>query len=222
MNLLEMCERVRTLADISGAEFLTATGQTGQLGQVVTFVQIAYEDVQRAYKHWDFKRKEFQFYTTPNVNTYTKNSIGLTDWGDWAPNSFTATIAASEAFLNNPSWDEFRVAVLGSMRTNTNKLPTAIAIKPDQSLILWPIPTDDSVLIRGEYFIAPHKLVADNDEPIFIEEYHMTIVYRALMHYAAQAAAGDIYTNADNNYRQILSEMKRQYLPMNRIGRALA
>lgn len=212
MTYLELCQRVISEAPVSG-RITTVTQQTGQLEQVVNWVNTAYTDVQTYSNRWAFLRNELVFNTVPGVNNYTRDSIGIPTVRDWVDRKFRCRMGLSDTQMSYYTWDEFYTNLAtGANRTVAGDIATVITVKPDQSLVVWPTPTSTPTQIVGEYFRQPYQLVNDTDTPIFLPEYHMIIVWKAVSYFAAQNAAGDIYNHADNEYRRILHNMRRQYL----------
>ena len=95
------------------------------------------------------------------------------------------------------------------------------SIKPDNSMILYPLP-DTVYNINGEFF---HKAVVmdDNlDEPQFPDQFHMIVVWRALMLYGAFDAADEKYSHGQNEYKTMLLALESDQLQRVRWGDPLA
>jgi len=221
MNFLSGVQRLRLEAGVAGNGPSTVLGQTGELDQLVRWYQSAYEDIQNIHHDWLFLRNDFSvaFAIGDNVQTYTDAAI--TSFGQWVPNSFraynTSIGVSDEHHLCDVEWDTFRqFYVFGTQRTQTGT-PIAITRKPDDSLMIYPIP-DVAHTVVGEYFKAPQTLTSDTDSLIIPEKYQMIVVWRALMFFAAHNAEADKYSHGEREYKRILRKMSAHELPQIRWG----
>jgi hypothetical protein len=226
MNYLQLCQRLRQEAAISGAGMpATVASQTGEMRKIVDWIETAYEDIQNLHTQWDFLRSELSFSTVVGQNNYTKDGIGAPEHGEWVIESFRSYLTAAgvggEQFMRWTNWGDFRdLYQLGSYRTNTG-FPVVLAQKPDTSLIVWPIP-DALYTINGEYFKRAQTMSVDTDVPLIPQKYHMIIVWRALMYYGAQENAAELFQVGQKEYSRLLSQLEASQLPEFGLGSALA
>jgi hypothetical protein len=104
-------------------------------------------------------------------------------------------------------WDEYRqMYLIGSSRTTTGK-PSVYTIKPDESILLYPIPNDVFTIV-GEYFRTPDTMDIDADEPIFPERFHEAILYRAMMFYGMYSQEVDKYSAGEREYKRVMRGMR--------------
>lgn len=225
MTFLEMCQRLRLEAGISGSGPASVIGQAGQLDKVVKWILSAYENIQNMYATWDFLRTDFTFSTIANIQNYTSTAVDLTDLATWkAKENSDLTIYSSvsdEQYLTVVSWDEFKaIYMFGTSRSQTER-PTVAAIKPDNSMSLWPIP-NAVYTVTGEYYKAAQTLTINTDTPIFPSQFHMAIVWRALMYYGADYAADEKYAHGQNEHKNLLKKLEKDQLPKFSYGEPLA
>lgn len=226
MTFLELVQRFREEAGISGTGPTTVIGQAGQMKMCVNWILRAYQDIQNLHaRQWNFLRQEFSFNTIYNTQNYTPAAVTLPELSTWVDDSFrfylTSTGYQSEQWLYYTPWRAFREDYMfGAIRTQIG-VPMYFTIKPDKSLSLWQIP-DAIYTIVGEYYMRAQTMTANADEPIIPEEYQMIIVYRAMMMYAAKVAAPEIYANGKNEYDKLLSELETNELPEIEMAGALA
>lgn len=216
MNFLELANRLLSEADISGSGLVTTVNQQGEYKQIVNYINTAYQDIQNLHINWDFLRKDLSFNTIESVNNYLDTSIGLTDLGEWSLDTMRIYLTSegvnSEQDLIPIDWEEFReMYQYGSTRSQIG-LPNTIARKPDNSLILYPIP-DNVYTITGEYYREPFTFVLDTDKPAFPQRFHMIIVWRALMFFATQLNAQELYAVAQMEFRRLLFKLEMFALP---------
>ena len=225
MTFLELANRLLSEADISGSGLVTTANQQGEYKQAINYINTAYQDIQNIHVNWDFLRKDVAFNTIDNVNTYFDTSIGLSNLGEWSLDSMRIYLAANgvnnEQYLIPVDWDDFRDSYLfGSSRIQKGA-PNTIARKPDNSLILYPIP-DAIYTITGEYYCDPFTLYSDTDKPVFPARFHMIIVWRALMFLSTQLNAQELFAIANMEFRRLLFKLEQFAIPSKMISGSLA
>jgi len=216
MNFLSLCQRLRSEAGIAGSGPSSVIGQTGELGRVVSWVLSADEDIQNTYATWKFLQTSFTFPTINTIQSYAPGDVSLSDLATWKHDRIDdLTIYSSvsdEQYLIFIPWDEFQGAYMfGSTRTQTGR-PTIVTIKPDNSMCLWTIP-DGVYTVTGECYKKAQVMTVDASEPIIPSQFHMIIVWRALMLYSAFSGAPDLYAHGQNEYRNMLRKLERDQLP---------
>lgn len=217
MNKLELAQRLAMEAT-RGAGPSTTTGQTYENGRFVKWIETAYETIQNLKRSWEFLRTDFSFNTIASVQNYTKASIPLEELGSWrfGCESFkcylTSTGVAGETWLQYYPWEDFRRLYMFGSNQSIEGRPIYFTIKPNKSVSLWPIP-DAEYTISGEYFKRAQTLDEDGDEPLIPDQYHMIIVWLALMYYGQDAAAPEKFTAGQLNYKMILSQLINDQLP---------
>lgn len=228
MTFLEICQRVRREARISGSGPVSVLSQTGEMAMIVEWVQSAYQDIQNLSPFWEFLRNDFSFNTIASTSTYTPTAAGLSELQNWRVTDYdaircylAATGISDQQYLTQLTWDEMRgVRLLGSSSTQSGR-PTEYAIRPNKSIVLWPIP-DDVYTVTGEYYKRAQTMSANTEEPIFPSAYHMALVWLAMRYSGAYQAAPEKYMQGDNEYKRLLSSLKRDQLPKMSLGNPLA
>lgn len=219
MNFLQLCTRTRREARISGSGPVSVLAQSGEMQMIVEWVQSAYEDVQNLSALWEFLRFDFSFNTIASTATYTLAAVGLTELQGWrtadcdAISCYRATSgSADQQAIIKISWDDMRGSRLfGSSATQTGR-PMEYAIKPDKSIVFWPMP-DAAYTVVGEYYKRPQTLVNNTDEPLFPQAFHMMLVWLALRYSGAYQSAPEKYLHGDNEYKSLLYGLRRDQLP---------
>jgi len=224
MTFLQLSQRLRQEAGISGTGPTTVISQTGEAKKVIDWVLTAYEDIQNLHPTWDFLRTDLTFPTIAGNNTYVKTAISADEYGKWINNSFrsylTSTGVSSEQYMRWMDWVDFRDTYeFGSSRT-IQGFPRYISQKPDTSLIVYPTP-DASYTINGEYFKRAQTMAANTDVPIIPDKYHMIIVWRALMFYSGQSNAPELYQVGQVEYKKLLRKLESSQLPPIRLAEPL-
>lgn len=216
MTYLELCQRLRQEAGISGTGPSAVTSQVGEMARVVDWIDTAYETIQNLHPDWDFLRFDFSFSTVASTQNYTPTAAGYSEHQTWKRDSLrcylTATGATDETWLQYVPWEVFRDArVFGANRTVTGK-PIEFSIKPDQSLAFFPIP-DAIYTVVGEYWKRAQTMSNDSDEPLIPRQWQMIIVWEALKSYATHESAPEAMAKAERGYRKIITKMEAARRP---------
>lgn len=221
MNFLELCQRLRLEAGISGSGPSSVDNQIGEAGRLVEWVKSAYQDIQDKNPDWWFLRAQFIATTLPSQGDYLKDGI-IAGVANWKRDSFRCHLAsvADELFLTYREWDDFRDSRLFGNVASQSGRPQEFSVKPSKDIVFWPVP-DDIYTITGECFLLPYSFSQSTDTPVF-ERYHMAIVYNALMRYAAYAAEPALYAEAQKQYGRLVNKLELEYSPAPRLGGAMA
>ena len=209
MNYLALTKRLRLEAALSGTGPASVVGQTGEMGRLVEWIAAGYNDIQTAHATWRFLRSDFSFSTIASTQTYTPAAVSITDLAEWIRESVSLySSVADECFLEYIPWEEFRSGYLLGTNRSTEGRPSAVTVKPDNSLTFWQIP-NAVFTVNGEYFQTPDVMtVADASEPNFPARFHMAIVWKALMYYGAYAAADEKYTHGEREYNRLMAQLE--------------
>ena len=222
MNFLELCQRLRQKARIPGTGPSGVTGQSGEYLKIVEWIQEAYEDIQNRHVDWRFLLEDYSFSTVVGTKEYTPTAAGITDLNAWKRDDFKIySVAADETQLSDEPWAIFRLEYdYASLRTQIGK-PIAVTIKPSDTLRFYPIP-DLVYTVNGQYYKQPATLAVNTDIPIFKVNYHMAIVWRALMLYGADVSAPEVYATADDEFKKLINKMENAEMPEILWGEPLA
>ena len=214
MNFLQLCQRVIDDGGISGT-IASVVSQSGEFKRVVNWVGEAWRKIQTRHETWRWMRATQQTAAlTAGNNTLTSASFSATRWKWWYVDSFrcyqTAVGVSDEQPLTYWPYDQFRDYFLfGSVSPGR---PIVVTVAPDDSLLFGPTP-DVDYTIRGDYQKSTQTLAANGDTPEFDADFHMAIVYRALMFYGAYESANEVYGPAEKNYRDEMARIESIELP---------
>lgn len=213
MNRLQLCQRVKQEAGVSGTLAQT-TSQTGILKSIIDWTDSAYAVIQGRHRNWNFLSGEFSFNTISGTANYPLSAVSLTDLAAWQTDTVRAYLdtVTDEQWIRFWRWKEFRdTRLLGASSSVTGR-PIDFAIKPDKSMQVWPVP-DDEYTIVGEYFKAAQTMTANTDTPVIPERFHEAIVWRAVMYYAADGEATVLYQHAEKEFGRIFFQLEVDQLP---------
>lgn len=223
-TFLELAGDLRREAGINGTGPSTVVSQTGEMQRVVEWILTAYRTIQNLHHNWLFLQNDFSFNTVAATQTYTPTTAGCPELGRWKDDTFqyylTSVGVNGQQDLMFVPWDDFSAYYLrGSLQTQSGP-PDVITIRPNRSLMLWPIP-DAIYTISGEYYKRAQTMAADADEPLIPPEFQDAIVWRALMMYGAYEGASEKYSHGQNEYKHLLSRLELNQLPEFELGDAL-
>jgi hypothetical protein len=231
MNYLQLGQRMVSDCGISGT-LSTMQSQTGEFLRVTNWINQAWEELQTKHDDWEWMKSSFllgggvSFVTVAAQASYPlgagAGTVGLaaTSFGKWDINSFrnfnTVAGFAGEIFMDPITFESWRNSYMyGSMRSVKTR-PVAVAIGPDKSVCVGP-PSDGSWTVNGDYWQAPTLMAADIDVPTNLPaQFHMAIVYSAMMMYGAYEAASEVYARGETGYNKLMAELEVNYAP--RIG----
>ncbi len=175
-------------------------------------------------------RTSASFTTVASTHTYTLGSgagtVGVTaaNFGMWARDTarcyLTATGTSDEQFLEYIPYEAWRNNYLmGSLRS-TNVRPTVFTISPAKAICTPPALA--GYTITSDYFSAPDDLEADAGTPGLPAQFHMAIVYRALMMYGAYESASEVYDRGELEFGKLMRRMTADRTPEMSFAGALA
>lgn len=232
MNFLELVNRGRTEGGVSGPALVSLGGTLSrQAEDMKNRINEGWMELQRRHAQWDFMRKAFSFDTTIAQQTYTPTGTppvgaGLADFKNWKRDTFriwtTSIGPADEQILGFLDYPTFRnLYQYASMRT-TYQRPAVYTIAPNKDILLGAAP-NAVFTVSGEYFKKPEPMVAETDEPgLLPDDYHMLIVWFALMNHGEFEAAPEVIRRAERNKARMVAELEADQLPGVTFGAPLA
>ena len=224
MNFLQLSQRLRQEAGLTSSGPTTTVNQTGISKQIVDWINTAYIDILSQHTLWRFMQEPFSFDTTASKREYSILETGVTDLETWKVDDygsfrvyFTSSGVANEQFMYPILWDDYRQMYLYGATRTAEGLPSYFSVQPDKSLNFYLVP-DNIYTIVGEYFKTPTELSGDEDIPIIPTQFHMIIIWRALMFYAGFDASNEKYAMCKNEYTKLLMRLEMDQMPQITFG----
>lgn len=226
MNQLQLVQRLASECGISGT-LLTVVGQVGSLLRCVNWISTSWEEIQTKRDDWDWMKSSIllgagaSFPTVAGVAVYPlgigAGKTGVTALGRWDTDSFrnylTATGFVGEIFMDPISYGQWRDSYMYGSQRSVQTRPVAVAIAPDKSVCLGP-PSDGTYTINADYWTAPTVMTLDADVPTNLPlQYHMVIVYNAMMMYGAYESAAEVFQRGEMQYKKLMAELMANYTP---------
>ena len=218
MTYLELCKRLwQEVGDTGSGKPATTIGQTGEMKRICTWVNQAWVEIQEYRQDWEWLRKNVSFATVAAQNSYSPTTdILLTDFASWRTDGFriyqTAGGVGNQILLQQYDYTSFRDYYLLGARQITQGRPIAISVAPNKDLFLGLVP-DQSYTVTGEYFSVPTNLDLDADTPVMPTRFHMAIVYKAMMMYAAFESAPEVMASASSQYSAMINRLESDQTP---------
>lgn len=233
MNFLQLVQRFRQETNYANTGPTTVTSQSGDHGRAVDWVATAYTALQQRHQ-WRWLRKGFTLTTSSGTDTYdhtscidTPTGAAISRFKSWSvsdpynpPRIYLSSAGSgTETWLSYISWESFRtIYKIGSQE---NSYPAFITIDPDDNLVLGPKP-NDTYVITGEYHRSAQILSANTDEPEMPADYHMLIVYMAMLEYGEFDAAPDIINRAARHIRRMTRNLEATQMARIRLAGPMA
>jgi hypothetical protein len=215
MDKITICNEVKSLAQVPGADITSTVGLNGINNRIVGWVDKAYRKILNLHENWRFLYiRDFHFNCSKDKRSYTLAELAVDDFAKWDLRYSRAYRASTgvqvEERLTPITYDKFADHL--SLGRQIPAHPRYIFAYPDDSaLALHPIPDDEYRVTLG-YWRTPPAL-GQNDEPVFPKRYHDLIIDLALMYYSIYDDAPEIYVTHEKNYLRQLALMEESELP---------
>ena len=225
MTFLQMVQRLRQESSTSGAVPSTTVSQIGDIKNLCDWISTSWMDIQNEKSDWFFMRQPISFNSVAGQQSYNQTQTGLASFGNFKIDSFRQYRVSggygTEQRLNFLPYDSFRdMYQYGAMRT-TQQMPVIFTVDPSKNFLLGPIP-DDIYTVNGEGYAMPTEFALDTDRPTLPAQFHMAIVWRALMYYGQKEAASEAYSHGQNEYNRLMSKLYSDQMPTIMFGAPLA
>jgi len=230
MNFLSIVQRLQRKCRVTGSGVTSVTNQSGEYARLVDWTNEAWMYLQMLYPNWRWMRYSMSFPTVAGQSTYTLAQIqstgtGFSDFGNWDVETFrnyqTSIGTKSECDMDCINYDDWRdVYQFGSARTMQSR-PTQFTITPALGIGLGCTPAA-GYTISGDYFKVATEMAANDDTPALPTQFHMAIVYKAMMYYGVSEAKPEVYDEGEMEFARMLNRLEMQQLPDISFGGALA
>tara|TARA_B100002051_G_scaffold266621_1_gene294005 strand:- start:6936 stop:7559 length:624 start_codon:yes stop_codon:yes gene_type:complete len=197
MNFLDLCQRLVRETGIADDGPATVTGQIGDFGRVVDWINDAWLKIQSIRADWNWAWGTGTATLTASTNTITLPSTVET----------IKRVSIGQGYLQSEDYNDFADAY----RLIQDGDPSVWTIKPDGTLCFNSKPTENKT-VTYESYATPLALVNNTDVPAMPERYHMLIVYEALRCYAQFDEAPELETRAFLYYEEMLADLERDQL----------
>ena len=227
MNFLELAQRTHLLLRVGegapGTEPTTVTGQVGVLNEIVEYVRASHDDICRLHTDWEFMRARGTLPLPMDGRVLTRSALNvvLPDMHKVVP----LTRTNDDAYiLMAPDSDLARVnPVFFVPRTRWHgiydraPIPTGMPgrFTISKGGLEFDAVADQDYTLMVEYRLKIVPLADDDDEPMFDDEYHSTIVSWAIVNYycASRDGTAELLAKHTAILRRELTKLRNEQLP---------
>lgn len=185
--------------------------------RIYDWVADAWRDLQTEGVPWRFMRRTATAPLIVGQSGYTNVQLGIEPVGHWLPEGqdyfptvFEATNPLAEWPLRWASYDSFRRHFL--VGGHSPATPQFWSVAPDGGLLIGPTP-DKAYTLRADYQRATTELTADIDTPDLPVDYHMVLVWMAVMQIAGLDAAPEVFIRGQGNLMTVRNALWRDQGP---------
>ncbi len=204
---LQLCQRLRQEAGVSGSGPVSVTGRIGIEAKLVEWVRRAWVDVQTLRRDWLFLRDSWSLTTIAGVERYPTTLEALSHVAQWDHELVLLTDGAQKIELRRIGYSDYRRNLAPQQQR-----PNAYCIGPDNALILSQVP-DAAYAVDGECIRKPQTLT-DNGDIVQLDDRYCDIVWqKALMYFAGHTEATVAYQDAASLFAASLNTLERDQLP---------
>ena len=226
MNLRQLVQRAYRECGLTGDGPSTVLNQSGRSNDVIRCVLQAFEEVQVARTDWAWDWRRTAFALTNGVDSYDpvtapafNISSGVRAWVRDGAYVYRSSLGeTSRNWLEWEEWQAFRTRGVPVV----NSQPVLFSTAPDETLRYFPRPNQDDFIAVHEYWLKPQTLAADTDVPRMPAEYHMAIVWKAVMGYAQTYKDWTRHDSAEERYLRMLAQMVDTHTSPIMVGGPLA
>jgi hypothetical protein len=219
LNLLTIVQSLHNEAKLAGSAPSTVAGQVGRAADLVRWAIEAYNDIQRDRDgKWKWLKGDWYFDTIAAQANYAYTAVNdeitdaaITRFRAWdlderEPPLLYLSADGQSTERELAIWDfrDFRYRYIRA--THTDAYPGAIAVKVDDDLYLGPTP-DAVYRVRGMYWKDNQELALDADIPEMPANFHMAIVYRALIKYGFDSVSPEVLSRAEVDGKAIYESL---------------
>jgi hypothetical protein len=209
MNYLQLCQKLRQEVGGSGSGPSTVLGQAGENQLYVGWIHDAWLGIQTSREQWKFMWAQGSLSLAIDTQVYSlPTDLKSID---------RCSVRINGYQLIELIYTEFR----DHFPTASKGKPAYFCIMPNGQMKVNTLP-DQIYLITFDYYKAPQELSANTDIPWLPAEYHLLIVYEAMLSYGGYENATEVYQRARIKYDQLSMDVERTQLPQLELAGPLA
>lgn len=206
MDFLTLCQRTAREAGISGTGPALVTGQTGQLANVINWVNLAWKDIQNLPYKWKFQWDEYSVVTIASNPTIGMDGETVDSYAtDTFSCYLTATGTTDRQKIKYMGYQAFKKRYPRELQSTADR-PTVVTELPGGDLKFYPTP-DAVYTIEFEGYKKPQDLTAGTDVPVLPEKFHEIIIFKALIDHGRYEDAVEIRQDVPRRFERMLQDL---------------
>lgn len=220
MNFLQIVQRAKLESARSGGDIGSVLTAAADDKRLVNWVADVFRSLQQRPHGWSWMRKELAagaILAGQRGYTAAQLDATITSFGRWLPattDGYKPVVTLASGQKTYPSfmaWEDFRLAFeVGPATVPAD--PQRWSVAPDGRLFVGPTPLANCTIALS-YYRGVQELALDADVPDMPTDFHMMLVWGALMELASFDAAPEVFSRASKNFDQMDSDMRAQYGP---------
>lgn len=226
MDFLALAQRAYRESGFVGSGPVAVTGQVGRNADVVQWVLDAHEEIQGLRRDWSFDWSRETDTLSAGKDDYDPVSDfgitgGVREFVRSPCASYvypTASGVQARNFLRFHEWEAFRGMNVPVVQGTT---PVIFSRQPDGKVIYYPRPSAGCTVVH-EVYLNKQLLVDPTDTPRIPADFHMAIVWKAVMLGAGKTNNYSRWDTAEEHHTQLLDRMLRECTPIVRHAGPLA
>jgi hypothetical protein len=207
MTFLEILQRVKLESGTEGA-ITSVNGLSGINAKLKQWTVDAWNGIQ-VEAPWGFMRERAAFNTVIGQQTYTSAQMNAPLFREADREFALITLPTGNQPLGFLPYTDFRAEY--DYNTPLNVAPTYYTVTGTRSVKFNNIP-DAIYPVYIDYFKKSTPLVNDLDAPILDDVDCLAIVYRAVMSYAMNDGATELYQSAQSMHAKSIAEIRSAWL----------
>lgn len=190
MTWLEIVQRLRHESGMGDTGPTSTLDQAGDSLRLVNWAHSAWLDIQQHRPDWDWMWESAEVTITAGTNV--------------AGGDIPALRYDKDATYNGTNWLEYRPwrEFSAMYREVSDGTPDTWTIRPDKAIVVNAQPSEDLVL-TVERYRNPTLMTEDDSVPELPGEFHMLIVWRALILYSGYDEAGMLMQHARREWDRL-------------------
>jgi len=226
MTYLELVQRACRECALTGVP-TTVVSQSGMYARMVNWIASALNDIETAHPDWDWMWLPFSFPTVDGQSEYSAVEAGIAadthnEWNRYETRNYVTSVGnISEIFMDYIDYDIWRNAYLYGATRSTRSRPLQFSISPQQKIALGPVPAA-GYTITGYYYrnaqildpvVSSTNLTPDTLTPDMPVDFHIMIVYKAMMYYGGYMGAPEVYDRGELEFGKMMKRLDNKRLP---------
>lgn len=213
MNFLGMAKRVRQEVGYSGVGPASVESQIGVYGKIIDWTKSAVEETHLCRTDWRFDWAQYNAALVLGQRAYNIVQGWGLDFRSLASDPLyvyrTADGDRSRYFVTQLDWASFRQIPL----VEATGMPSYFAISPDGVLHFDVAPADGLTAVMA-YYRLPQELTDNNSVSRIPEQYHMAVVWAAVLMAAEHDENPVLAQSAARRLKRVRARMEETELPM--------